>query len=171
MSFDAKNIRPTTDRVKEDIFNMISTRIQEAKVLDLFSGTGSLGLEALSRGCEHVCFVDQHIKSIQILKSNIQKLNVSASDYSIVKSDTIKFIQKNSLNFDILLIDPPFTKSMADEVMQALAKAHLSPFEFIFIESTKHEKIDDQYGDAIRLYKRKSYGDKNLSVFKYEGEL
>lgn len=171
MAFDAKNIRPTTDRVKEDIFNMLSVHMDEARVLDLFSGTGSLGLEALSRYCKHVDFVDHHIKSIEILKANIAKLKIEKEQFRIFKSDVIKFIQKNPIDYDIILIDPPFTKTMADEIMQTLGKAQISAFKFICIESTKHEKIEDQYGDVIRLYKRKSYGDKHLSVYKYEGDL
>lgn len=170
MAFEAKNIRPTTDRVKEDIFNMMAFAVTEARVLDLFSGTGSLGLEALSRGCQFVTFVDYHIKSIQILKSNIAKLKVPAENYEIVKMDGIKFIQKNPINYDIILIDPPFTQQMADEVMRALAQAQLSGVKFIFIESTKHEKIEDQYEDVITLHKRKSYGDKFLSVFKLKSK-
>lgn len=171
VAFDAANIRPTTDRVKEDIFNLMAMYVDGAMVLDLFSGTGSLGLEALSRGCEHVDFVDSHMKSIQILKENIHKLKVPAESYKIIKSDALKFIQKNPIDYDLILIDPPFTKTMADEVMTALGKADLGPFKFICIESTKHEKIEDQYGDVIRLYKRKSYGDKNLSVYKHKEDL
>lgn len=171
VAFDAANIRPTTDRVKEDVFNIMSMSIEDANVLDLFSGTGSLGLEALSRGCRHVDFVDFHIKSIQILKSNLAKLKVPEQDYRVFKFDVLKFIQKSPIDYDIILVDPPFTKTMADEVMQALGKAELGRFKFICIESTKHEKIEDQYGDVIRLYKRKSYGDKNLSIYKHKEDL
>lgn len=166
VAFDAKNIRPTTDRVKEDIFNMVSFVLPEARVLDLFSGTGSLGLESLSRGSQFVTFVDHHLKSIQILKENIAKLKITKEEYEIVKMDVIKFLQKTPINYDVIFIDPPFTEQMADEVMQTLAKAQISDVKLIFIESTKHEKIEDQYGDVITLHKRKSYGDKFLSVFK-----
>lgn len=171
VSFDAGNIRPTTDRVKEDIFNLINVHVDGARVLDLFSGTGSLGLEALSRGCQSVDFVDAHIKSIHILKENLTKLKISKEEYKIVKADALKFIQKNPMDYDIYLIDPPFTKTMADEVMTVLGQVEIGEFKFICIESTKHEKIEDQYGDVIRLYKRKSYGDKHLSIYKHKEDL
>ena len=70
-NFKADHIRPTTDRVKESMFNILQAQIEDARVLDLFSGTGNLGIEAISRGARHVTFVEKNKKSIQILKENI----------------------------------------------------------------------------------------------------
>ena len=81
VSFEASNIRPTMDRVKETLFNKWMRHVEDARVLDLFAGTGNLGLEALSRGALHVSFVEKNLKSIQIVKKNIELLKIDRSSY------------------------------------------------------------------------------------------
>jgi 16S rRNA (guanine966-N2)-methyltransferase len=163
-SFKADHIRPTTDFVKETIFNIIAFHLEESRVLDLFSGTGSLGLEALSRGAKHVHFVDLQPKSIGILKSNLAKLKIT-DDYQITKNDVIKFLKSRVSDEDIILIDPPFTEKMADKVMLTLADHINDSVKFVIIESVKNEPIADSYG-ILSLWRRKNYGDKLLSVYK-----
>lgn len=168
VSFNEDHIRPTTDRVKESLFNIIQNHIsQDSKILDLFSGTGNLGIEALSRGCQHATFIDDNIRSIQILKKNLQKLKVSSDSYKILKSDVFLFLKNYSMaEFDTLFIDPPFTKKLAHSVMSALAvKEDLQNESLIAIESVKGEKIEDSY-NKINLIKRKSFGDKILSIYR-----
>ena len=164
VAFKANHIRPTTDRVKETIFNKIQSHIPGAKVLDLFSGTGSLGLEALSRGAESVQFVDSHAKSIHILNQNVDKLDVRGS-VSISKVDVLRFLKQAEDSFDLIFIDPPFTKKMGEEVMQTLAQSKVFHAQsLILIESTKHENMQDHYLELERI-DVKSFGDKDLSVF------
>lgn len=167
VSFQADHIRPTTDRVKETLFNKIQFDIEGSKVLDLFSGTGSLGLEAYSRGAKSVHFVDKHPKSLEILLKNIAKLKIPKEDYHTTKMDILSFTQKvSSENYDIIFIDPPFTEKMAHEVMECLAKSKLfHTNSLITIESIKQERMDDQYG-VLERYDHKDYGDKVLSFFK-----
>ncbi len=166
VSFKDNHIRPTTDRVKESLFNTIAAYVPEAEVLDLFSGTGSLGLEALSRGASSVIFVDKNKLSIKILKKNIETLKVE-NGYSISQIDVMSYLSKNNFEkkFDVIFIDPPFTEKMADKVMAAVATANLLNDEgIICIESSDWEKIKDSY-EGLELYKRKSYGDKHLSMY------
>ncbi len=165
-AFKADHIRPTTDFVKETIFNMLASYIEDSVVLDLFSGTGSLGIEAISRGATHVHFVDDHVKSIQILKQNLEKLKISEG-FKISKLDVLKFLKSPDLKAEIILIDPPFTEKMADQVMKALAENLPPELRFVCIESVKNEVIQDKYG-KLSLYKRKDYKDKFLSVYKIE---
>src|SRR5690606_22011612 len=112
VSFKADHIRPTTDRVKETLFNKWSAYIEGAKVLDLFCGTGNLGLEALSRGADFIEFVDSSEKSLRILRENVKKLRIE-SGVHITQKDAIKFLSTATDVYDLVLIDPPFTKSMA----------------------------------------------------------
>jgi 16S rRNA (guanine966-N2)-methyltransferase len=115
--FQADHIRPTTDRVKESLFNILGDFCDNARVLDLFAGTGSLGFEALSRGAREVVFVEQNRKSIDIIRRNHEKLRVSES-LQIVNKDVLSFLRSYSGEpFDLIFIDPPFTEEMADEVM------------------------------------------------------
>lgn len=165
-SFQADHIRPTTDRVKETIFNKWMGALDGARVLDLFSGTGSLGLESLSRGALQVDFIEQNVKSIQILKKNIELLKLSKDEYSIFKQDVLTFLKNfQGPPYAFILIDPPFTEKMAHDVMQALdVSACFDENTLIAIESQKKERIDDAYTQLYR-YHVNDYGDKLLSFF------
>ncbi len=166
-SFQASNIRPTMDRVKETLFNKWMRHVDGANVLDLFAGTGSLGLEALSRGALQVSFVEKNLNSLQILKKNIELLKIDRSNFSILQKDVIVFLQQYVGNaFDLILIDPPFTEKMAHVVMQGLAASTcFDESTLIAIESTKKEQMDDEYLQLVR-YDLKDYGDKVLSFFR-----
>jgi 16S rRNA (guanine966-N2)-methyltransferase len=164
-AFKADHIRPTTDRVKEVIFNKLQFSIEGARVLDLFSGTGSLSFEALSRGADFVRAVEISRQSVQIINKNKKTLQIG-DEMDIVSMDVLKFLEKSSGEpFDIILIDPPFTKKMASEVLQALSQSSFqNQGTEVFIESTAQESALDQYGSLI-LKKRQSYGDKHLSHY------
>lgn len=164
--FSADHIRPTTDRVKETLFNILQNEIPGAKVLDLFSGTGNLGLEALSRGAAEVFFVENHPKSLEILRKNIEKLKVT-EPHAIWNKNVIQFLEKppGNLTFDVIFADPPFTKAMADQVLTVASKSPaFGAHTILAIESAKREKLEDCYGDVIRSDKR-VFGDKILSFF------
>lgn len=165
--FKGDHLRPTTDRVKETLFNKIQFELEGAIVLDLFSGTGNLGLEAISRGAEKVIFVDESPKSIEILKKNIEKLKVDKGCYEIVTLDAFRFLKKPSERmFNLIFIDPPFTQKIAHDVMEALAKTSLFTEEtFISIESQKRERMDTEYA-TLERFDFRDYGDKVLSFFK-----
>lgn len=166
-SFTADHIRPTMDRVKETLFNKWMNDVDDARVLDLFAGTGSLGLEALSRGAKHVDFVELNIKSIQILKKNIDLLKISRLECSVTQKDVIVFLKKyEGPAYNLILVDPPFTEKMAHKVMTALdASACFDDTTLIAIESLKQERMDEEYTNLIR-YDFKDYGDKFLSFFR-----
>ena len=165
-SFQAEHIRPTTDRVKETLFNKWMTDVQDANVLDLFAGTGNLGLESLSRGCRHVDFVESNLKSIQILKKNIELLKLRPDEYCIHKQDVLHFLTKfHGEPYNLILVDPPFTEKMAHDVMQAIdASRCFGTNTLIAIESHKKERMDEAYTNLYR-YDFKDYGDKVLSFF------
>ncbi len=101
-------IRPTTDRVKEFIFNILGDFPENKIVLDLFSGSGNLGLEALSRGARQVHFVDNAKSSVEILCRNIENIGIPENQYFISQSDTIQFVKRTPIQFDLCLVDPPF---------------------------------------------------------------
>jgi len=166
VSFSADHIRPTTDRVKESLFNMIQMHIEGARVLDLFSGTGNLGLEALSRGADSVLFVEKNRKSIQILEKNIGKLKVS-EPHQILQKDVLTFLKNyEGPAFDLIFADPPFTEQMAHDVMLAADVSKAFHAEtLMMIESARREKILDDYPTVAR-YDVREFGDKVLSFFK-----
>ena len=165
-SFQADHIRPTTDRVKETLFNKWMTETHDANVLDLFSGTGNLGLEALSRGARHVDFVEMNAKSIVILKKNVDLLKLDKAEYAIHKQDVLHYLQKyQGEPYKLILADPPFTEKMAHDVMQALDLSRcFDENTLIAIESHKKERMDESYAQLYR-YDFRDYGDKVLSFF------
>lgn len=164
VSFNAPHIRPTTDREKETIFNMIGPSVLGQQVLDLFSGTGSLGLEALSRGASYVTFVEDHSKSIGILRKNLEKLKITEG-FKIIKQDVLSFLKSQEIRARFILIDPPFAKQMAHQTMEHLNQQTLPRDSEIYIESSQKERLDQKYG-GIQAVQKKDYGDKKLTVFK-----
>jgi 16S rRNA (guanine966-N2)-methyltransferase len=167
VSFKADHIRPTTDRVKESLFNKLMFDLEDSRVLDLFCGTGNLGLEAISRGAQFVTFVDDNRKSLEITRKNIEKLKVPKESYRIVQHDVLKFLKSfNESPVQIIFADPPFTEMMAHEVMLA---ADLSPAfgeqTVLAIESAGKERIDTEYS-TLERYDAREYGDKVLSFFR-----
>lgn len=171
VSFQASHLRPTTDRVKESMFNILQSDIDGARVLDLFSGTGNLGLESLSRGAREVFFVEKNRKSLDLIERNIEKLKVT-EPHRIVVSDVISYIKKfNDEPFDVIFADPPFTEAMAHDVMLAASQSALFlPHTIMAIESARREKIEDDYNTLVR-YDVREFGDKVLSFFKRKEDL
>lgn len=166
MSFSADHIRPTSDRVKESLFNKLSSYWEGARVLDLFSGTGNLSIESLSWGAASVVAVEQHPKSLTILKQNLEKFGVQQS-IKLIKMDVLKFLANfDESAFDIILIDPPFTEKMADKVMSAVSQSRVFSSETIVaIESSKFETMLDSY-EPLKRFDSRHFGDKLLSYFK-----
>lgn len=165
-SFQADHIRPTTDRVKESLFNKWMQHTGDADVLDLFAGTGNLGIESLSRGARHVDFVEMNPKSITILQKNIDLLKLSRDEYKIHKADVLIHLKKyTGKPYGLILADPPFTEKMAHDVMLALDSSRcFDENTLIAIESQKKERIDEAYTHLYR-YDFNDYGDKVLSFF------
>ncbi len=166
ISFQASHIRPTTDRVKESLFNILRDFIENSKILDLFSGTGNLGIESISRDAKEVFFVELNKKSIEIIKRNFDKLKIT-SNFKLIPSDALKFLEKyNDEPFDIIFADPPFTEEMADEVMEIASKSKaFGDHTIMAIESAKREKIQDTYSNNVVLKDRRFFGDKVLSFY------
>jgi len=166
VDFKADHIRPTTDRVKETLFNKFMFDIEGSRVVDLFSGTGNLGLESLSRGAREVIFVEKHPKSLDILRQNLAKLKVPTTDYQIINKDVLAYLKSYQGDaFDIIFADPPFTEKMAHAVMEhASQSAAFGQQTLMAIESERRERMEDLYGDLER-YDHREFGDKILSFF------
>jgi len=171
VSFKAEHVRPTTDRVKETQFNILMGYTEAAQVLDLFCGTGNLGIEALSRGAQKVVFVDSSKQSLDITFKNIEKLKIPKEQCFIRNEDVLKFLRNYSGdNFDLIFIDPPFTKKMAHEVMQALSESSVWGAQtLITIESERKERLENEYGNLTRFDTRE-FGDKILSFFSKKAD-
>ncbi len=127
-------LRPTSDRVRETLFNWLQNDIHGSRCLDLFAGSGALGLEALSRGASHCTFVETHKQTLQQLKRNLTLLN--SEQAATIQMDGISYLQKNTTPFDIVFIDPPFSLNLWQPCLDLLSNSQfLSDHAKIYIES------------------------------------
>ncbi len=169
--FKADHIRPTTDRVKESIFNKLQGLVDGARVLDLFSGTGNLTCESISRGAVHVDAVELSKKSIAIIRENLRLLEIE-NEVQIYCDDVLKYLAKyDGLPYDLILCDPPFTQKLADSVMEKMRSSKAVGSEtVIMIESSSHEKLLETY-DGLERTDERDYGDKRVSYWRKATEI
>ena len=153
--------RPTIERVKEGLFSSIQFEITGKKVLDLFSGTGQLALEALSRGAESAVMVDANEKAFEILKTNakntglIKQCKIAKMDYS----EYLKSASSKGEKFDIVFLDPPYAKDVKDEVLKKVAKADiLNPGAIVACESDKDLFVEGEEVYGLKFRKKYRYG-------------
>lgn len=162
------DIRPTQDRVREALFNVIAQYVAGARVLDLFSGSGALGIEALSRKAKDVTFVDNNPKCISIIKSNLANINIKLG-VNILKMDVLKAInilsQKGKV-FDIIFLDPPYHSDLLKKTLIKLSQYDIvSQNNLIIAEHFKKGNLTDTVR-GISRYTQKQYGDTMLSFYR-----
>ena len=148
------HIRPTKDRVKEAIFNSLHSYglVENRSFLDLFSGTGSLGIEALSRGAKSVVFVDHHVEAIDCIILNVEKLNYGSTS-KILKTDALSFLERDDY-FDVALLDPPYKYEHWGTLLKRV-NAHS-----IVIESSEPVTLESDW----ETIKNQKYGQTNLLI-------
>ncbi len=162
------SIRPTTDRIKESIFNVLGDFVLDARVLDLFSGSGNLGLEALSRGAASVTFVDKSANSLRVLRKNIQKLKVT-EPVQVVKKDILAFLRQNKQPFDLIFADPPFKWNRFVELLPlAFLPENLTEFGLVVLESERTHEIEWDTNVYEVIY-QKQFDRSIISIFSRKG--
>ena len=140
-SLPGDDTRPTTDRVKESLFNIIQWNVRGAKVLDLFGGSGGLGLEALSRGADFACFTDANPAAVKIINSNIKKLGFE--DRSKVISGDFKIALKGDVKYDLIFLDPPYASDFIQQALDLISSNNVLTEEGIIVcETTKDKQFD-----------------------------
>lgn len=115
-----RNARPTKDRIREAVFNILRTRVTAARVLDLFAGSGAFGLEALSRGASRAVFVEQNALCIGAIRDNIRSLGIAADEVGLIKADVFDALgrmERRGETFDIIFADPPYHKGLAKKCL------------------------------------------------------
>jgi 16S rRNA (guanine966-N2)-methyltransferase len=161
--FTIDGTRPTMDRVKESLFAMIQSHIDEANVLDLFSGSGNLALEALSEGAKSITLVDSNYKAIKVINNNLK--NIGITDAKVLNMDYKKAIEVLDEQFDIIFLDPPYKTNYIEESIKLISKYNiLSNNGIIVCESDSLDKI--VYDDNYKSIKDKKYGDKYVVILK-----
>ncbi|TYR82614.1 16S rRNA (guanine(966)-N(2))-methyltransferase RsmD [Priestia megaterium] len=162
--------RPTTDKVKEAIFNMIGPFFEGGVALDLFGGSGGLGIEALSRGIDKVIFVDRDGKAIQTIKSNLQSCNFQdqAEVYRNDAERALKALKKRELMLDLILLDPPYKEQKLKALIETISTEKLLSEKGIIVAEHSHDvKLDNEIGELQKI-KSEAYGIIGVSIYTYK---
>ncbi len=169
----SKGIRPTSDRVREALFNILTTDIPGSTVLDLYAGTGALGIEAMSRGAEAAIFVDQSRQALELIHTNLSNCfpspNASLVQLNLSRPDSIRRLQKKfppTLRFDLVFLDPPYEKKLAENTLQMVEKCSIVQDNgLIIVEERKGEQLPEQCG-SLELFDQRQYGETGLWIYR-----
>jgi len=162
------NTRPTTDKIKESIFNIIGPYFEGGLALDLYGGSGNLGIEALSRGIDRTIFVDRETTAIQTLKGNVKDLGLE-EQVEIYRNDAFKALKaltKREIAFDLIFLDPPYKGQKINDILQFVHEHQLlSLGGIIMAECLKEDLLLEEVGD-IRQVRREIYGITAITIYE-----
>ncbi len=153
-------IRPTQKKVKKAIFDILGYKILNSLFLDLFAGSGNIGIEAISRGCKSCFFVEKNEKCVSIIKKNLNDLKISDS-FKIVRRDASKFVNSVKSKFDIIFADPPYNYKLKRRFVEDVIKI-LSRNGIFILEISKREKTNE-FDDLIK--REEMYGETKILFF------
>lgn len=156
-------VRPTSQRIKEALFSAIQFDIIGTETLDLFCGSGQIGIEALSRGATNCTFVDQSKKSIEVTKKNIASTNLEQKS-KVVNSEYNAFLQYNSQQYDIIFLDPPYDKGIIQEVLPKLMKC-TKQTSIIICEHNTDDKMEEKV-EEFEIAKQYKYSKTTITIYK-----
>ena len=160
-----KNTRPLKDLVKENIFNLIThskevkIQLSNSYVLDLFAGTGSFGVECLSRGAKEVSFLESHPEAIEILRKNLNSLK-NANNYKIINNEIFNYLEKSknyNNKFDIIFMDPPYKENRINQLIEHIIDKKLLRKKG-FLITHRHKKDTTKLTEKIKVFDERIYG-------------
>lgn len=157
--FDIEGTRPTMDRVKESLFGMIQGYINDSIVLDLFAGSGALGIEALSEGASKCIFIDNNKKCIDIVKDNIKGFD---EDIEVINTDYKRYLKETDLKFDIIFLDPPYRAGVLNKALRIIEQRSLLNDGGIVVCEYENLKLET---NLVKI-KEKNYGPKIVSILE-----
>lgn len=158
--FDIDGTRPTMDRVKESLFAIIQNDLKGSICLDLFAGSGNLGIEALSNGSKKCIFVDNNIKAISTIKKNLNNIE---EEYEVLKGDFKNILESlKGQSFDVIFLDPPYNDNLISQALELIKKYDLIETDGIIICEYENELFASNY----QIIKEKKYGSKNIRIYR-----
>ena len=164
LEFTGQDVRPTTDRVKESVFNIIQSFIPDARVLDMFCGSGALSFEALSRGADSAVCIDTDKRSVDIIRKNASSLKFE-DRCEILNMSCMDYVKRAKEKFDVIFLDPPYNKGFIVPALEAIVENDLLSEEgIIMLESDN----TDFYGaiEGLTIYRQRKYGRTFITVYK-----
>lgn len=157
------DVRPTSDMIKESVFNIIQNNIPNCRFLDLFAGSGAIGIEALSRGAKEVVFVDNNKESLAIVKSNLDLIGESAK--IIYKDYSNALAELQGLAFDIIYIDPPFVFRDINAILTLIDKYNILSDTGIVVYESLYDSGEKEKAENFVLIKSKKYGTISIDIY------
>ena len=159
--------RPTMDRVKESLFAMISSSIEGSVFLDLFAGSGSIGIEAISNGAETCYFVDKNKLCTKDIENTIEKFKIQecAKIFTLDYKKALEVFKERNIKFDIIFLDPPYKDLIYEEVIAYVLRNNLLKEQGLFICEASEDILKETYMDLEQI-KKKKYGDKYILIYK-----
>ena len=158
--YDIEGTRPTMDRVKESIYGMIQGFIPDSIVLDLFAGSASLGLEAISNGAKKLVLVDNERRVTKVIEENIKSFD---DDITVLTMDYRKYLKETDLKFDVIFLDPPYRAGLLNKALKVIEERELLNNGGIVVCEFENIKVDTN----LELIKEKKYGVKSVQIYKY----
>ena len=165
-TLEGASVRPTTERVKEALFSIIQFDIEGRRVLDLFAGSGQLGIEAISRGAAGATFVDAGADSLAVVKENIATVGFTKQS-NVIRGDAVAFLNSTSAQFDIALLDPPYGTGLLQKALESIDRV-MSESGIIICEHPIGEQLPDSFG-RFTVHKQYRYGKLALTVYRTGG--
>lgn len=166
LGYDISGTRPTMDRVKESVFAMIQDYLDKSVVLDLFAGSGNLGIEALSNGALKVYFNDNNKKCVNIIQKNLSNFDL-LNDNVVTNMDykeVLKYYTNNKIKFDLVFLDPPYKEHITNGIIEYLLNNNLLNNSSLIICEVNDK--DTFINDKLLLFKERNYGDKKIIIYK-----
>ncbi len=161
---DVEGLRPTTDRVRETLFNWLQSMVHGATVLDVFAGSGALGFEALSRGAQHVTLIEKNAQAAKQLTTNIHTLKTS--DARVVQTDALQYLAQQQAPFNLIFLDPPFSKGLLPECIKLIDDNDLLANNgWIYIES-EQDLASLNLPTSWALHREKKAGQVRLCLYQ-----
>lgn len=162
--FSGKDVRPTTDRVKESIFNLIQSYVPSARVLDMFAGSGALSFEAISRGASFAVLVDSDKRSVELIKKNIDELKFHDM-CKVMEESCFSFAENCTDKFDIIFLDPPYNKGFIEPALSTIVKNKLLSENGIIVLESDSTDFKSEFKD-IEMIKQKRYGRTFITIYE-----
>ena len=160
--------RPTTDKVKESLFNIIQFEIEGRRVLDLFGGTGQLGVEALSRGAERCTFVDQRREAVSLIRENLKLCGLSERS-RVVQGEALSFLASCGEKFDVILLDPPYEGELLSRAVEAITRFDILSEHGIMVCESAADRLLPQVAPPYEQGREYRYGKIKLTIFRRGG--
>ena len=164
---DGRETRPTTDRVKEGLFNILQFDIEGRRVLDLFAGTGQLGIECLSRGAAEAVFAERRPDAVKLIRENLAVTEL-ADRARVVAGDSLEFLGATKERFDIILLDPPYASGLLEEALGIIVKRDLLNSHGIVTAECPAEHVLPELPAPYRMGRRYRYGKISLGIYRRE---